>query len=84
MINRSLPWNYDFKFVVEEISNINDKSQTMSISMYFGVSWLDPRLRINETAVEWREVKTGPKDVIPHVFMGLSTALFFECISLSM
>lgn len=37
--------------------------QTMSISMYFGVSWLDPRLRINETAVEWREVKTGPKDV---------------------
>jgi len=64
MINRSLPWNYDFKFVVEEISNINDKSQTMSISMYFGVSWLDPRLRINETAVEWREVKTGPKDEV--------------------
>ena len=27
MINRSLPWNYDFKFVVEEISNINDKAQ---------------------------------------------------------
>lgn len=64
MINRSLPWNYDFKFVVEEISNINDKAQTMSISMYFGVSWLDPRLRINETAVEWREVKTGPKDEV--------------------
>ena len=35
----------------------------MSISMYFGVSWLDPRLNINESAVEWREVKTGPKDV---------------------
>ena len=35
----------------------------MSISMYFGVSWLDPRLNINDSAVEWREVKTGPKDV---------------------
>jgi hypothetical protein len=35
----------------------------MSISMYFGVSWMDPRLQINETAAEWTEVKTGPKDV---------------------
>jgi len=64
MTNRSLPWNYEFKFVVEEISNINDKAQTMSISMYFGVSWLDPRLKINKTATEWREVKTGPKDEV--------------------
>ena len=31
--------------------------------MYFGVSWLDPRIKINDTATEWREVKTGPKDV---------------------
>ena len=31
--------------------------------MYFGVSWLDPRLVINETATEWTEVKTGPKNV---------------------
>ena len=37
--------------------------QTMSISMYFGVSWLDPRLNINHSATEWYEVKTGPKDV---------------------
>ncbi len=27
LINKSLPWNYDFKFVVEEISNVNDKAQ---------------------------------------------------------
>ena len=33
------------------------------MSMYFGVSWLDPRLKINESASEWTEVKTGPKDV---------------------
>ena len=27
LINKKLPWNYDFKFVVEEISNVNDKAQ---------------------------------------------------------
>lgn len=80
-VNKSLPQNYDFEFVVEEISNINDKgiklglkewvsgfliasfhfpAQTISISMYFGVSWLEPRLVINETASEWTEIKTGP------------------------
>merc|ERR1712008_53439 len=64
MTTKPLPWNYDFKFVVEEISNINDKAQTMSISMYFGVSWLDPRIKINDTATEWREVKTGLKDEV--------------------
>ena len=37
--------------------------QTVSISMYFGVSWLGPRLRINTKAPEWKEAKTGPKDV---------------------
>ena len=35
----------------------------MSISMYFGVSWIDPRLQINATAPEWTEARTGPKDV---------------------
>merc|ERR1712008_201932 len=64
MTTKPLPWNYDFKFVVEEISNINDKAQTMSISMYFGVSWLDPRIKINDTATEWRAEKTGPKDEV--------------------
>jgi len=64
LVNKSLPWSYDFKFVVEEISNINDKAQTMSMSMYFGVSWLDPRLKINESAPEWTEVKTGPKNEV--------------------
>jgi hypothetical protein len=29
---RTLPWDYDFEFVVEEISNINDKSQVKTFS----------------------------------------------------
>ena len=35
----------------------------MMISMYFAVSWMEPRLIINESAVEWTEDRTGPKDV---------------------
>ena len=34
LVNKSLPWDYAFRFVIEEISNINDKAQTMSISMF--------------------------------------------------
>ena len=31
LVNRSLPWDYAFRFVIEEISNINDKSQVRSL-----------------------------------------------------
>ena len=61
--NKSLPWDYDFRFVIEEISNINDKEQSMMIHMYFAVKWMEPRLVINESAVEWEEDRTGPKNV---------------------
>lgn len=37
--------------------------QSMMVSMYFAVSWLEPRLQINDTAQEWIEDRTGPKDV---------------------
>lgn len=36
----------------------------MMISMYFAVSWLEPRLQINNSATEWIEDRTGPKDVL--------------------
>ena len=35
----------------------------MMISMYFAVSWTEPRLVINESAKEWTEDSTGPRDV---------------------
>ena len=31
--------------------------------MYFAVSWLEPRLKINQSAEEWKEARTGPTDV---------------------
>ena len=49
--------------MIEEISNINDKEQSMMVHMYFAVMWKEPRLVINESAVEWDEDRTGPKDV---------------------
>jgi len=64
LMNESLPLNYNFKFVIDEISNINDKAQTLSFAMYFAVSWLEPRLLINSSASEWTEEKTGPKDQV--------------------
>ena len=53
---------YSFRFVAVMFT-MSISLQTVSISMYFGVSWLDPRLRINTKAPEWKEAKTGPKDV---------------------
>ena len=29
LLNKTLPWDYDFRFVIEEISNINDKEQVI-------------------------------------------------------
>ena len=77
-MNKSLPWDYAFRFVIEEISNINDKAQTMSISMYFAVSWLEPRLQINKSATEWTEDRTGPLNVKLKCFNMIYTFLFQE------
>merc|ERR1711899_582400 len=43
---------------------INDKAQSMVISMYFAVAWEEPRMVINESAVEWRDARTGPTDEV--------------------
>ena len=64
LTNASLPWSYDFKFIIKEVSNVNDKAQSISVSMYFGVSWFEPRLKINESAEDWTEVKVGPIDEV--------------------
>jgi len=32
--------------------------------MYFAVSWMEPRLQINQTASEWSEAITGPKNQV--------------------
>jgi hypothetical protein len=39
-------------------------AQTVTLAMYFGVVWKEPRLVINETATEWTEFKFGPPDEV--------------------
>ena len=43
LMNKTLPLNYNFKFVIDEISNINDKAQveTIRLKMIFPIiNWI--------------------------------------------
>ena len=41
LMNKTLPLNYDFKFVIDEISNINDKAQVKdNIDILFQIQYL--------------------------------------------
>ena len=47
----------------------------MVISMYFAVSWEEPRMIVNESAEEWRDERTGPKGVSGHQSPNMSPRL---------
>ena len=53
------PWYYHFKFTIFDVEEVNDKDQTVRLSMYFNVRWLEPRIVINESAVDWNDTKYG-------------------------
>ena len=40
-------------FFIFDVQEVNDRRQTIKLSMYFVVKWLEPRLNINEDAAEW-------------------------------
>ena len=62
--NTSFPWNYHFQFNILEIAEINDKMQTIVFSMYLLITWLEPRLQINESATGWVETIFGPPNEV--------------------
>lgn len=62
--NRTFPWNYHFRFDINEVQEVNDKKQTIYLDMYFYVTWFEPRLIINETALDWAEITFGPPDEV--------------------
>ena len=64
LMNASFPWRYEFRFQIFDIQEVNDSKQTVSISMYFIVKWLEPRLVINETARDWNDIKYGLADTV--------------------
>ena len=51
--NFSLPWIYYFNFDVLDIKQVNDLTQTITIMMYLRIKWLEPRLEINGSSIEW-------------------------------
>ena len=62
----------NFGFDIREISEIDDRSQTLSIPMYFSVAWEENRLWINESSVAWDDNITGPANEVtedPKVLM---------------
>jgi hypothetical protein len=64
-------------------------AQTVTLAMYFGIVWMEPRLLINDTATEWTEFKFGPPDevnVLPEAidsFWYFQLTLFFDISQLN-
>ena len=62
--NATFPWIYHFKFYIIDVQEVNDQKQTVSISMYFVIAWLEPRLKINSSAADWNDTKFGSPDEV--------------------
>ena len=52
--NTSLPYYYNFEFRIFDIQEVNDLKQTIRLDMYFYIIWLEPRLIINQSSVEFQ------------------------------
>ena len=52
LANLTLPWYYNFSFEIFDVQEIHDSDRTLTIDMYFGIFWMEPRLKINMTAIE--------------------------------
>ena len=55
LTNTPMPWNYHFDFYINDLVEINERTQFIRIAMYFDLTWHEPRLRINKSANEWNE-----------------------------
>ena len=64
LLNGTLPWTYHFDFHIFDVKEVNDKMQTVRISMYFSIKWLEPRIMINETSADWSDITYGQPDSI--------------------
>ena len=52
LTNFTLPFYIDFSFNIFDVQEIHDNDRTLKIDMNFGLSWKEPRLQINITAVD--------------------------------
>ena len=65
LTNSTIPWNYHFVFSIFEIQEIDDKKRTILLNMYFIIYWLEPRIEINSTAMDWTDKSNGNMSFIP-------------------
>ena len=64
LINATFPWIYKFKFHIFDVEEISDQRQTIRLSMYFTIKWLEPRIIINQEAGDWNDTKYGLPDTV--------------------
>ena len=65
LTNSSMPWNYHFIYSIFEIQEIDDQKRTILLNMYFIIYWLEPRIEINSTAMDWTDDTNGNMSFIP-------------------
>ena len=75
------PWLYQFQFNILDVQKVDDNEQTLSISTKFQITWLEPRLRINSSAIEWKDTKLGSLDEI-NVSPGVLDALWIPDVEI--
>ena len=49
--------DYNFNFSIIEVARVDDDKQTITLAMFMYVKWLEPRLQINESSLEWEQIK---------------------------
>ena len=62
--NSVFPWIYYFDFSIKEIQEIHDDRQTITMSLHWYLTWLEPRLQINGSSPEWESDRVGDFGVI--------------------
>ena len=55
LTNLTLPWYYDYGYTIHDVQEVNDKEQTLSLDIYFKLNWIDPRIQVNITSVQWKQ-----------------------------
>lgn len=64
LINLELPWYYYFEYDINDIQEVNDKEQTITLDMYWSINWFEPRLKIDLNTSHWRNESMAMNAII--------------------
>ena len=67
LANLTLPWNYHYGYSIHDVQEVNDKKQTVSLDMYLKLNWIDPRIQVNITSIQWKQdaINIDGEDHVP-------------------